>query len=793
MKMTFSLRIGRASAIAALALLFALLLAAVSANAQSDAQAPASVEASRLTLDQLEATLKGEYLSTDELVDLATKGMPVRDALQKRIADLEQRAAQAEARLKQLGPAPSGDAPAEPEALAAQRVQLTKTFADLDAELKQARLLAVRADQLAQTITERRYRAYARELFTRSWSVLDPRFWIAVADALYDDSRRVANLLLAWAQFIAEEGSAARVAAAVAALLAVFFVAGTALRRWNSWVRAQHPTSRFGKAMRSLMALVRSAAFAPLLVLAAVEIVRAFGLLPQQFNEIARGLVVATALGGFGHGVARGVLAPYEPERRILSMSDRTARLLSGHLTAAALLIALFTFLDVVQKAVYSPPVLIAFASIVFALANAGILLHLLVRLRADGDGPDDHRVADQAWIRGLAWLVVVSILIAVLAGYARLADFLSERLLASIFILGAFYLLSVVSDALFRDAFAADTPRTRAIALNLGLRPSRLGLIGALLSGVVRVLLFFLALVVILSPWEGTATDMVGAMQGFRFGFTIGEATISFHAVLAAVAVLVIGILLTRTAQRWLETQILPRTEIEPSLQLSVGMIFGYVGIIAAIALALGALGIDLQKIALVAGALSVGIGFGLQSIVSNFVSGLILLTERPIRVGDWIVAKGEEGFVRRIRVRATEVETFDRASVIIPNSDLITGVVKNWTHGNILGRVTVQVGVSYDSDAEKVREILLAIANEHPFVLKEPAPFVLFTAFGDSALNFELRCIIRDIQQRLSVMSELNFAVLARFREAGIEIPFPQRVVHFAGGEALSTAPGG
>jgi small-conductance mechanosensitive channel len=206
-----------------------------------------------------------------------------------------------------------------------------------------------------------------------------------------------------------------------------------------------------------------------------------------------------------------------------------------------------------------------------------------------------------------------------------------------------------------------------------------------------------------------------------------------------------------------------------------------------------LGALGIDLQKIALVAGALSVGIGFGLQSIVSNFVSGLILLTERPIRVGDWIVAKGEEGFVRRIRVRATEVETFDRASVIIPNSDLISGVVKNWTHGNILGRVTVQVGVGYDSDPEKVREILLAIAAEHPSVLKEPAPFVLFTAFGDSALNFELRCIVRDIQQRLSVLSDLNFAILARFRAAEIEIPFPQHVVHFAGGVASPPAPGG
>jgi potassium efflux system protein len=780
MTMILALRLGYVRTIAILALLLGLLAPVVSAKAQSDGQAVVSVEAARLALDRLEAALKNEYLSTDELVDLAANSVPVREQLQKRIAELEPRVTQAEARLKQLGPEPAGDAPPEPPALVAERAQLTKTFAALDAELKQVRSMAVRADQLAQNIVERRYSAYARELFTRSWSVLDSRFWFTVASSLVADSRRVAGLLMTWGRFIANEGSAVRIAGALATLLIAIVVVVLVMRRWNAWVRAQLPSSRFGKAIRSLMALIRTAALAPLLVLVGVEILRIFGLLPPQLNEIARGLMAAMALGGFGYGVARGLMAPYEPERRILSMDDRTARLLAGHLTAAAMLIGLFTFLDVVQKAIYSPPIMIAFASIVFALANAGILLSLLFRLRAGADGAGDQHVSRRAWIRGVAWLLTAAIFVAVFAGYARLADFLTERLLASVVILGAFYLLSVVSDALFRDVFAA----------NLGLRPGRLGLIGALLSGVVRVLLFFFALVVIAGPWEGTATDMIGAIQGFRFGFTIGEATISFRAVLTAVAVLVIGVFLTRAAQRWLETQVLPRTEIEPSLQLSVGVIFGYVGIIAAIALALGALGIDLQKIALVAGALSVGIGFGLQSIVSNFVSGLILLTERPIRVGDWIVAKGEEGYVRRIRVRATEVETFDRASVIIPNSELISGAVKNWTHGNILGRVSVKVGVSYDSDAEKVRELLLSVAAEHPAVLKQPPPYVLFMAFGDSSLDFELRCIISDIQQRLSVLSDLNFTVLARFRAAGIEIPFPQRVVHFADGEAPASA---
>jgi potassium-dependent mechanosensitive channel len=241
--------------------------------------------------------------------------------------------------------------------------------------------------------------------------------------------------------------------------------------------------------------------------------------------------------------------------------------------------------------------------------------------------------------------------------------------------------------------------------------------------------------------------------------------------------------LVLTRIAQHWLEADLLPRTRIEPSLQLSIITIFGYAGAITAIALAMSSLGFDLQKIALIAGALSVGIGFGLQSIVSNFVSGLILLTERPIRVGDSIVVKGEEGWVRRVRVRATEIETYDRASVIIPNSELITGVVKNWTRINTWGRIVIKVGVGYDSDPDQVRDILIGIATTHPLVVQAPAPAAFLLGFGDSALDFELRCVVADVEKGLSVKSDLCFSILRKFRAAGIVMPYPQRDVHWRG----------
>jgi len=228
---------------------------------------------------------------------------------------------------------------------------------------------------------------------------------------------------------------------------------------------------------------------------------------------------------------------------------------------------------------------------------------------------------------------------------------------------------------------------------------------------------------------------------------------------------------------QRWLEREVLPNTAIDPGLRVSIGTVFGYIGFIIAIVFALAELGIDLQKIALVAGALSVGIGFGLQAVVSNFVSGLILLAERPIRVGDQINVKGEEGVVRRISVRATEIETPDQASVIIPNSDLITGAVKNFTHANTFGRTVLKVGVAYDSNPEQVLDILMQCATEHPQVLTRPAPAVLLAELGDNALMFEVYCIVADLTRRGSIKSDIYFAILKRFREAGIEIPYPQR----------------
>jgi len=291
--------------------------------------------------------------------------------------------------------------------------------------------------------------------------------------------------------------------------------------------------------------------------------------------------------------------------------------------------------------------------------------------------------------------------------------------------------------------------------------------------SAALRIFVVLIAIPPVLGPWDLFATDLVDFLRQVASGFRVAGITISLAAIVTAFLWLVVGILAARGAQRWLETRFMPRTGIDPSLQQSVATLIGYALLTAAIAFALGRLGIEAQQITVVAGALSVGIGFGLQPVVSNFVSGIILLAERPIRVGDWVVVKNDEGIVRRVSVRATEIETFDRASVIIPNSDFITGAVKNLTHADTMGRITVKVRVAYDSDVETMRDILMACATEHPQVLQTLPPRVYFIAFGDIGLEFELRCVVANVNYGLGVRSDLQMAILQRFRAAGIKMP--------------------
>lgn len=385
--------------------------------------------------------------------------------------------------------------------------------------------------------------------------------------------------------------------------------------------------------------------------------------------------------------------------------------------------------------------------------------------------------------LRYLALLVTSLGIIAVFVGYQNFAGFLIHgvtRTGMALFILWLlFWLVDVALDYLIEQ----DTPSAIQIRKSLGVtdKGSRTGL--GFMQLIADLILWIGFIVYMIHVWDDSGTTLDELYELIVIGVTFGGVEIVPLKIVSGILLFAGIIIVIGWMKHWIDRRWLQHIVIERGARDAIVTLFGYVGFIVAVVIALALAGVDLGGLALVSGALALGIGLGMQEIANNFVSGLILLFERPIRAGDFVTVGDVEGFVRRIRIRATEIETLDNQNVLVPNSELVSGRVTNWVLRDTHGRVQIRVGVAYGSDVEKVRDILEAVSREHPEVITDgraPAPRALFMGFGDSSLDFELRVRIQRIERRFSVVSDLNFAIDAAFREAGVTIPYPQRDLH-------------
>ncbi len=263
------------------------------------------------------------------------------------------------------------------------------------------------------------------------------------------------------------------------------------------------------------------------------------------------------------------------------------------------------------------------------------------------------------------------------------------------------------------------------------------------------------------------------------------GADTVTIGGILLLVFLFASVIIVERILQRLLIRRFLSKTRLQPSLQYGLSRIFGYTLIAIGFYVAFQAVGFDLSSLAIVAASVGVGVGFGLQNIINNFVSGIIILAERPISIGDRIEVAGVAGRVTKIQLRSTTVVTNDNITMIVPNADFISNTVTNWSHGDPKVRIRVPVGVAYGSDLKLLQQLLLEAAGEHPKALRDPSPVVLFNEFGDSSLNFELGVWTQEMTAApIHFTSEMNFIIEQKLRENDIEIPFPQRDLHVRSG---------
>ena len=735
-----------------------------------------------------------ERLATraEEVIEAGRASTPALEAMREQLVEWRQRFAEAQGtnantirtvrdQIAALGPPPEDGA--EDANIAAQREELNRRLTRLEAPVKTAALAQSRVEGLIDGIDQIIRQRRAEELRRLGPSPLDPRHWPEAAGALLNLEENVrTEVVLNWENPVQRTKLTGNLPVILLSLIAGLILLARG-RRWSN---------------RLMRGILREEASAARWMTAFVVSLGEWLLPLGGIYALTRALDASSMLGirgelllaqlmpaAFIFLLARWLalrLFPRNDRRHPILNLDENCRY-AGRLYGASLglVIAAFYFIQAVADgAGWSEA---ATNVVVFpAMVLSGLLLWrmsslLLIHSRAAQAEPEGEESFRDRVARTLAWaLIALSVVAPVLAavGYVAAAQKMMLPSLISLLILAALLVLQRVVTELY--------------VLITGNREAAEESLVPLLVWFALVLL---SLPVFALVWGAQVTQLLEFWTALNEGVTLGEVQLSPAVLLRLVVVFALGFMLTRLFQGALRNTVLPKTRMDTGGRNAIVTGTGYIGITLAALIAITSAGLDLSSLAIVAGALSVGIGFGLQAIVSNFVSGIILLIERPISEGDWIEVGGKHGYVKAISVRSTRIETFDRTDVIVPNADFVSGTVTNYTRGNTVGRVIVPVGVAYGSDTRKVETILKEVAEDHPMVLMNPAPTIVFRGFGASSLDFEIRAILRDVNWVMNVHSDVNHEIARRFFEAGIEIPFPQQEIWIRNDTAI-TKPG-
>ncbi len=743
---------------------------------QAEEQLSTEVDALAAKLTIVEKAIDVPRVSAALLGEMTTEVMPLTTRAQGIVDRLTPRTAAIKARLDQLGP----KGPSDSADVVRERTTLQKTFDDNDGLLKRAKVLEVKATQDSAFIGKRQRALFTTSLFQRSTSILSPQLWIQVMREGPGDVADASRVFKAWLDGFNQDVTGGRLVAFWS------IVAAIVLLYWPLTRVAKHLIARRSHAaepsdwQRILVAVWTSLSvcLAVVAVMAAVAYVFSFvTVADDRIAPLFTALEVGVIRVAVAAGLTRGILAPDRPRWRLVDLDEATVDKLTRMVIGIAVVVSGIKVIRSLNEVIYASETFSIASRSVGALLVAVAMAVALAVFRDDPDASDPAVATTtpaqrQEWfglLRGVAWALILLIVAAVLAGYSSFAGFLVDQLVLVTGTGAVLFLLVTFVDEACGITFDPKSMIGRNLLYTVGLRRETLEQLSILLSGGARLTLIVVALLVVAAPWGMQSTDVAGNLHAAFFGFKVGDFTISIAGI--AVAVILFGAVLaaTRAIQNWLEDKYLPHTRLDAGLRNSIKTSLGYLGFIVALALAAANLGVDFQKLAIVAGALSVGIGFGLQSIVNNFVSGLILLWERAVRVGDWVVVGADQGYVRKINVRSTEIETFDRAAVIVPNSNLVSGVVKNLMRTDRVGRLTIELSVHASADPEKVREVLIGLARDNEAVLSLPSPQVRFINLTASAMTFDLFCFVSDVEAMTRTKSDLYFAISAEFRRHG------------------------
>ncbi|GJE26096.1 DUF3772 domain-containing protein [Methylobacterium organophilum] len=730
-------------------------------------------------LDAREKTVTGPNVAAGDLTRARDGLDAVSDRIRGIIDLLTPRLEAARERLTQLGPKPKeGEEDAD---LAKERAEREQAVTDIDGTQRLAKSLLVQSEQIVDQVTNRRRAAFTRGLFERTSGLVSPDLWMRVANDVPRDLRGLQSAFEDIAYLFSRNGTIWNLlllGLAFGVSIALYIGRrniAPALGRRDASVTNPSRHRKLLAAWRVLLLGTGPAIAGSYAIYYALDVT---DLLPQRLLPVASAILIGLAFIAFVQALCDALLAVGKPAWRPAPVSDAAAWRISTLAVSIAVVITVSKSVEALNAGI-SAALPISIATRGIGAVAAALLLAIGLHRFADTAEKEEAcfgpYVATETStgiggpLRILGWVAVAVVGLAPLVGYVALSAFLVDQLIWTASLIVLLWLFIASADTFIGSTLTEDTKLATALQANTGLRKRSLNQIAVLGTGAARVVLIAIVALLVLAPWGLDSTDVFSSVRSAFFGFKVGDVTISLSSIVFGVGILVLGVVITRAVQRWLENTYLPATDLDAGLRNSIATVVGYFGFLLALALAFSYLGLSLEKLTIVAGALSVGIGFGLQSIVNNFVSGLLLLWERPIRVGDQVVIGDSEGIVRRISVRSTEIQTFDRSAVIVPNSNLISGVVKNRVRGDRTGRVIISVSVLRNQDPVRAAEMMVSCAAAHPDVLKEPPPRVVFKKIGDPFLDFDLIAMVTDVNLGQKVQSDLNFSVFATLSEAG------------------------
>jgi small-conductance mechanosensitive channel len=754
--------------------------AAASASDAAEQDEGPTLEALSDQLDQIRQ--KVTVSANDDLLSTLRQGAL---QIQKQVDDLSSRQAtqleHLQDQLKILGPVQPDETPA----FSSQRKTLTAQQTALAKDQSQTTTLGQSARDLATQIVSLRRSLFDSQISTRSATPLSSAFWSNLIRPTDDDLARIHGLLDdvrgVFATALAP-GKRVFFATVVIAALLLWVGGRRLLERLLIWAMIRWLPE--GRLRRSALAL--AVGLSTIVTIAAATSLLRWGItgntqLSADVINLLGQLQTLVIFCAFIVGLGRALLMVAYPSWRLPNIPDQVAAALRYFPTALALALLIIGTQERINSVIASALSLTVAVNGLTALAIALVYIFGLLRYHRTRR---HHALERPAGIIGLlpfvAGVWVGFSLLALLGGYLTLAYFLAVKLLWMSAVAATAYLLIAFFGDLCETLLSPKLPGGLALGSVLGMSERHQAQASTLLAGIGRTLLLATALLLAFLPSGSSPGELLeGLTQVGLSDKPLGNLNILPGDILLALVLLAAGLLCLRVLKEWLGERLLPETNLDAGMRASLVTLVGYVGMVLLAGVVMSTLHISLTNLTWVVSALSVGIGFGLQAIVQNFISGLILLTERPVKVGDWVSLAGVEGDIRRINVRATEIQMSDRSTVIVPNSQFITQNVRNVTMGNALGVVGITLTLPLDTDVMQIRELLLSAFTEHEAVLETPAPSVSFKDLTTTGLIISVSGYVNSPRSVGGTRSDLLFTVLGRLRDVGVALSTPQSMV--------------